>query len=90
MLNQKLAEKFIDHSIKERNKYKKQESRIEISADIMEQIKKKHIYSKQKGRALLMLVTDKEIYKINRKRKRENTLPTSQHLKSQRNTKLRD
>ena len=71
MLNQKLAEKFIDHSIKERNKYKKQKSRIEISADIMEQIKKKHIYSKQKGRALSMLVTDKEIYKINRKRKRE-------------------
>ena len=46
-LNQKLAEKFIDHSIKERNKQKvTQESRIEISADIMEQIKKKHFYSK--------------------------------------------
>ena len=37
----------------------------------MEQINKKHFYSKQKGRALSMLVTDKEIYKINRKRKRE-------------------
>ena len=36
-LNQKFAEKFIDHSIKERNKQKvTQESRIEISADIME------------------------------------------------------
>ena len=48
-LNQKLAGKFIDHSIKERNKQKvAQESRIEISADIMEQINKKHFYSKQK------------------------------------------
>ena len=37
----------------------------------MEQINKKHFNSKQKGRALSMLVTDKEIYKINRKRKRE-------------------
>ena len=37
----------------------------------MEQISKKHFYSKQKGRALSMHVTDKEIYKINRKRKRE-------------------
>ena len=39
----------------------------------MEQIKKKHFYSKQIGRALLILVTDKEIYKINIKRKREYT-----------------
>ena len=71
-LNQKLVEKFIDHSIKERNKQKvAQESRIDISADIMEQINKKHFYSKQKGRALLILVTNKEIYKINIKRKRE-------------------
>ena len=37
----------------------------------MEQINKKHFYSKQNGRALSMNVTDKEIYKINRKRKRE-------------------
>ena len=37
----------------------------------MEQINKKHFYSKQKGRALSMLVTDKEIYKINKKRKKE-------------------
>ena len=44
-LNQKFAEKFIDHSIKERNKQKvTQESRREISADIMKQINKKHFY----------------------------------------------
>ena len=44
-----------------RNKQKvTQESRIEISADIMEQINKKHFYSKQKGRALSMLVSDKK------------------------------
>ena len=34
----------------------------------MEQINKKHFYSKQKESTLSMLVTDKEIYKINRKR----------------------
>ena len=37
-LNQELAEKFIDHSIKERNKQKvTQESKIEISEEIMNQ-----------------------------------------------------
>ena len=55
----------------------------------MEQINKKHFYSKQKGRALSMLVTDKEIYKINRKRKREysayeSTIEESKEYKSKR------
>ena len=73
-LNQELAEKFIDHSIKERNKQKvTQESKIEISEEIMNQINKKHFYSRQKGRALSMLVASREIYKVNRKRKREYT-----------------
>ena len=71
-LNQELAEKFIDHSIKERNKQKvTQESKIEISEEIINQINKKHFYSRQKGRALSMLVTSSEVYKVNRKRKRE-------------------
>ena len=69
-LNQELAEKFIDQAIKERNKQKvTQESKIEISAEIMDQINKKHFYSRQKGRALSMLVSSREIYKVNRKRK---------------------
>ena len=73
-LNQELAEKFIDHSIKERNKQKvTQENKIEISEEIMNQINKKHFYSRQKGRALSMLVTSREVYKVNRKRKREYT-----------------
>ena len=91
-LNQKLAEKFIDHSIQERKKQKvTQESRIEISADIMEQINKKHFYSKQKGRALSMLVTDKEIYIINRKRKREYSAyePTIEESKEYKNKRLK-
>ena len=37
----------------------------------MDQINKKHFYSRQKGRALSMLVSSREIYKVNRKRKRE-------------------
>ena len=71
-LNQELTEKFIDHSIKERNKQKvTQESKIEISEEIMNQINKKHFYSKQKGRALSMFVASREVYKVNSKRKRE-------------------
>ena len=71
-LNQELTEKFIDHSTKERNKQKvTQDSKIEISEEIMNQINKKHFYSNQKGRALSMFVASRKIYKVNRKRKRE-------------------
>ena len=61
-LNQELAEKFIDHSIKDINKQKvTQENKLEISEEIMNQINKKHYYSRQNGRALSMLVANKEI-----------------------------
>ena len=44
ILNQELAEKFIDYSIKERNKQKvTQESKIEILEEIRNQINKKKI-----------------------------------------------
>ena len=73
-LNQELAEKFIDHSIKERNKQKvTQESKIEILEETRNQINKKKIYKKLKERALSMIVGSREIYKVNRKRKREYT-----------------
>ena len=39
----------------------------------MNQINKKHFYSRQKGRALTIFVTSREGDKVNRKRK-ENTL----------------
>ena len=56
----------------ERSKQKvTQESKIEITEEIINQIKKKHFYSRQKGRALSMLVASGEIYKLNSKRKRE-------------------
>ena len=56
-INSDLAEKFIDHSIKQRNKDKvTQDSKIEISEYILNQINSKNFYSKQKGRALSMLV----------------------------------
>ena len=57
----------------------------------MEQINKKHFYSKQKGRALSMLVMDKEIYKINRKRKREYSAyePTIEESKEYKSKRLK-
>ena len=71
-LNQELAKKFIDHSIKERNKQRvTKESKLEISEEIMNQINKKHFYFRQKGRVLSMIVASRKIYKVNRKRKRE-------------------
>ena len=37
----------------------------------MNQINKKHLYQRQKGRALFMLMARREVYKINKKIKRE-------------------
>ena len=70
--------------MKKRNKQKvTQESKIEISEEIMEQINKKHFYSKQKERALSMLVTSKEVYKVNKKRKKEYSVfdPSPEEIK---------
>ena len=70
-LNQELAEKFIDHSIKERNKQKvSQDSKIEISEEKMNKINKNYFYFLLKERAFSMLVASRKIYKVNRKRKR--------------------
>ena len=54
-VNNNLADKFIDHLIKQRNKDKvTQDSKIEISEEILNQLNSKHFYSKQKERALSM------------------------------------
>ena len=57
----------------------------------MEQFNKKHFYSKQKERALSMLVIDKEIYKINRKWKREYSTyePTIEESKEYKSKRLK-
>ena len=49
---------------KSRNSHKKAK---EISEEIMNQINKKHFYSRQKKRAHSMLVASREVYKVNRK-----------------------
>ena len=60
---------MIDHSIKEINKQKvTQESKIEISEEIISQINKKYFNIGQKGWEFSMIVASREIYKINRKR----------------------
>ena len=57
----------------------------------MEQINKKHFYSKQKGRALSKPANDKEIYKISRKRKREYSAfePTIEESKEYKSKRLK-
>ena len=60
-LNRKIEEKCIGLSIKERNKQRvTQESKIEISEEIMNQINKKYLYQRQKGIVLSMFVTSWE------------------------------
>ena len=57
-LNQEFDKKFINYSIKNKQKIN-QETKIEIPEEIMRQINKKHFYSRQKGRELYMIVTSK-------------------------------
>ena len=72
-----VSREVIDHAIKERNKQKvSQESKIEISAEIMGQINKKHFYSRPKGRALSMIFFQevKSIRLIDRERENINLM----------------
>ena len=50
-LNQEFAEKFINYFIKNKQKIN-QESKIEISEEIISQINKKYFYTRQKGKKL--------------------------------------
>ena len=89
-LNQEFVENTIDHFIKERNKQKViQKSKIEISEKIMNQITKKYINSRHKGRPLFVLVICRKIYKTKYKRKRKYS-PNKVNKKKQKNIKRRD
>ena len=55
----------------------------------MEQINKKHFCSKQKGIALSMLVTNKEIYKIKRRREYSAYEPTIKESKEYKSKRLK-
>ena len=66
-----LANKFIAHSLKERN-HKDQEGdkTIEVSEDVLNQLHSANYFSKKKGKALFMLTASKELAIIKRKRKK--------------------
>ena len=67
-----LAERFTDRSIKEKNKQRvAQESKMEISEEIMNQINKKHFIKDRKEKKLFMLVTSREVFKVYKKIKWE-------------------
>ena len=66
-----LANKFIAHSLKERNlKDQEGDKTIEVSEDVLNQLHSAHYFSKKKGKALFMLTASKELGIIKRKRKK--------------------
>ena len=66
-----MANKFISHSLKERNlKDFEGERTVEVSEDVLNQLHSAHYFSKKKGKALFMLSASKELGAIKRKRKR--------------------
>ena len=65
------ANKFIFHSLKERNlKDNEGERTVEVSEDVLNQLHSVHYFSKKKGKALFMLSASKELGTIKRKRKK--------------------
>ena len=70
-MNPDLVNKFIVHSLKERN-HKDQEGNktIEVSEDVLNQLHSAHYFSKKKGKVLFMLIVSKELGIIKRKRKK--------------------
>ena len=66
-----LANKFIAHSLKERNlKDQEGDKTVEVSEDVLNQLHSAHYFSKKKGKALFMLTASKELGIIKRKRKK--------------------
>ena len=66
-----IANRYISHSLKERNQEEKEGERtVEVSEDVLNQLHAAHYFSKKKGKALLMLKSSKDLGKIKRKRKK--------------------
>ena len=66
-----IANRFISHSLKERNQEEKEGERtVEASEDVLNQLHAAHYFSKKKGKALFMLKASKDLGTIKRKRKR--------------------
>ena len=66
-----MANKFISHSLKERNlKDSEGERTVEVSEEVLNQLHSAHYFSKKKGKALFMLSVSKELGTIKRKRKK--------------------
>ena len=66
-----LANKFISHSLKERNLEDSEGGRtVKVSEDVLNQLHVAHYFSKKKGKVLFMLSASKELGTIKRKRKR--------------------
>ena len=66
-----MANKFITHSLKQRNlDVTEGERTIEVSEDVLNQLHGVHYFSKKKGKALFMLSASKELGVIKRKRQK--------------------
>ena len=66
-----MANKFISHSLKERNLEDSEGGRtVEVSEEVLNQLHAAHYFSKKKGKALFMLSASKELGTIKRKRKK--------------------
>ena len=66
-----IANRFISHSLKERNQEEKEGERtVEVSEDVLNQLHAAHYFSKKKGKALFMLKASKDLGTIKKKRKR--------------------
>ena len=66
-----IANRFISHSLKERNQEEKEGERtVEVSEDVLNQLHAAHYFSKKKGKALFMLKASKDLGTIKRKRKK--------------------
>ena len=66
-----MANKFISHSLKQRNLDDTEGERtVEVSEEVLNQLHDAHYFSKKKGKALFMLSASRELGVIKRKRKR--------------------
>ena len=86
-IDSELANRFIAHSLKERNQENKDgDKTIEVSEDVLNQLHSANYFSKKKGKALFMLTASKELGSIKRKRKKSFKVfePSNEEVKKDR------
>ena len=71
-----MTNKFISHSLKQRNLDNEEERTVKVSEEVLNQLHGGHYFLKKKGKALYMFLASKELGVVKRKRSLKHLIPS--------------